>query len=102
VKGFFDRVFLPGFAFKYRPNSVLWDKLLSGRSARVVITMDGPVWYYRFLAGAPGWQIMNRSILGFCGFKPIVPLFIGKVRSLSEKDRLLWISRLNALGMKGE
>ncbi|MDH5389479.1 MAG: NAD(P)H-dependent oxidoreductase, partial [Gammaproteobacteria bacterium] len=26
MKGFFDRAFLPGFAFKYRDNSSFWDK----------------------------------------------------------------------------
>ena len=29
LKGFIDRVFLPGFAFRYRENSVWWDKLLT-------------------------------------------------------------------------
>lgn len=33
TKGFIDRVFTPGFAFKYRENSVWWDKLLSGKTA---------------------------------------------------------------------
>ena len=31
LKGFIDRVFLPGFAFKYRQGSSLWDRLLAGR-----------------------------------------------------------------------
>lgn len=34
LKGFIDRVFLPRFAFKYRENSLLWDKLLKGKTAR--------------------------------------------------------------------
>ena len=28
TKGFIDRLFLPGMAYKYRDNSILWDKLL--------------------------------------------------------------------------
>ena len=42
MKGFFDRVFLPGFAFRYREDSAFWDKLLSGRTARLIVTMDTP------------------------------------------------------------
>ncbi len=36
LKGFVDRVFLPGFVFKKRENSLWWDKLLTGKSARII------------------------------------------------------------------
>ncbi len=42
TKGFIDRVFLPGFAFKYRENSVWWDKLLKGKTAHIITTLDQP------------------------------------------------------------
>ena len=38
LKGFVDRVFLPGFAFKYRENSRFWDRLLVGRSGRLLVS----------------------------------------------------------------
>ena len=44
TKGFIDRVFLPGFAFQYRENSVWWDKLLKGKTAHIIITLDQPSW----------------------------------------------------------
>ncbi|GIV33847.1 MAG: hypothetical protein KatS3mg031_1382 [Chitinophagales bacterium] len=46
MKGFVDRVFLPGFAFKRRENSMYWDKLLKNKSARIISTLDQPAWYY--------------------------------------------------------
>jgi len=42
LKGFIDRTIQPGFGYKYREGSALWDRLLVGRSARVVVTMDAP------------------------------------------------------------
>jgi NAD(P)H dehydrogenase (quinone) len=54
LKGFFDRVFLPGFAFGYRDNSPFWDRLLAGRSAHLLVTMDTPPWYYRWVFRMPG------------------------------------------------
>ena len=42
TKGFIDRTFLPGFAFKYRENSVWWDKLLIGKTAHIITTLDQP------------------------------------------------------------
>src|SRR6187551_2604344 len=40
TKGFIDRLFLPGMAFQYRENSVWWDKLLKGKTARIITTLD--------------------------------------------------------------
>ena len=56
LKGFIDRVFLPGFSFQYRENSQLWDKLMKGKTARVITTMDAPVWYYRLFLSQPRSQ----------------------------------------------
>jgi NAD(P)H dehydrogenase (quinone) len=53
LKGFIDRVFLPGFAFKYRENSPMWDKLLTGRSARMIVTLDSPAGITGFLWEMP-------------------------------------------------
>ncbi len=39
LKGFIDRVFLPGFAFEKRENSVWWDKLLTNKTARITVTI---------------------------------------------------------------
>jgi putative NADPH-quinone reductase len=46
TKGFIDRLFLPGYAFRYRENSNWWDKLLAGKTARIITTIDQPSWYY--------------------------------------------------------
>lgn len=45
LKGFIDRVFLPGFAFQKRENSLWWDKMLTGKSARIISTLDQPAWF---------------------------------------------------------
>src|SRR5690606_21331495 len=71
MKGFIDRIFLPGFAFKYRANSPFWDKYFTGKSARVITTMDAPYWYYWLVNGRPGEKLMKNMILEFCGVKPV-------------------------------
>ena len=42
LKGLIDRIFLPGFAFRYREGFALWDKLLGQASAHVIQTLDTP------------------------------------------------------------
>ncbi|PKO34295.1 MAG: NADPH:quinone reductase [Betaproteobacteria bacterium HGW-Betaproteobacteria-7] len=102
LKGFFDRVFLPGFAFKYRDGSVLWDRLLSGRSARLLVTMDTPPWFYRWVYRMPGHNQMRRTILEFSGIKPVKISNFGTVRGSGAERRQRWLTAAQRLGSRGE
>lgn len=98
LKGFIDRVFLPGFGFQYRDDSVWWDKLLKGKSARLIVTMDTPPWYFRLIYGQPGHKAMKKSTLGFCGIKPVRISSIGPVKSSKKSKRTNWLNRAQKLG----
>jgi NAD(P)H dehydrogenase (quinone) len=102
VKGFLDRCWLPGFAFKYHSKDPFWDRLLSGRSARMIVTSDAPV-IYNFLAywNAP-YTIMKKTILGFCGFKPVKVSAIGSVKNLKLKQRAKILKKMKNLGQHGK
>ncbi|WP_409347330.1 NAD(P)H-dependent oxidoreductase [Paenibacillus sp. MBLB4367] len=98
LKGFIDRVFLPGFAFKYRKGSMLWDKLLKGKSARLIVTLDTPVWYYYLVQGKPGHNAMKKTTLEFCGVKPVRTTNIGPVRQSSDERRSGYLTHIRKLG----
>lgn len=98
LKGLWDRVMLPGFAFQYRRGSLLWDKLLKGRVATVVTTMDTPSFIDRFLMRRAGLRQLSHGILDFCGIKPVNLVTIGSVRRLNEIQRQKWIFKINKLG----
>lgn len=100
LKGFFDRVFLPKFAFKYRENSLFWDKLLTGKSARLIVTMDTPKWYYSLVYKSPGHNSLKKGILGFCGIKPVKVTSFGPVKLSDDKKRKKWIEKAERLGMQ--
>ena len=100
LKGFFDRVFLPGFAFKYRKGSSQWDRLLQGRSAHLMVTMDSPSWYYRWVNGRPGHVQMKRTILEFCGIKVKKLSEFAPVRGSGDTQRAQWVSNAQKLGAK--
>jgi len=100
LKGFFDRVFLPKFAFKYRENSLLWDKLLKGKSARLIVTMDTPKWYYSLIYKNPGHNSMKKGILEFCGIKPVRITSFGPIKSSNDTKRHQWINKVYKLGQK--
>lgn len=80
LKGLLDRILLPGFAFRYRRGSPFWDRLLVGRSADVIVTMDTPPWYLRLIYGDPVARRWRHQVLGFCGFHPIRIMRFGPTR----------------------
>lgn len=98
LKGFFDRVFLPGFAYKYRDKSPLWDKLLKGKTAHLLVTMDTPPWYNRWIYRRAGHQVMKRNILGFCGIKTVRITEFSPVSSSTEAMRAKWLEKSRKLG----
>ncbi|MFS0556555.1 NAD(P)H-dependent oxidoreductase [Brevibacillus sp. 179-C9.3 HS] len=100
LKGFFDRVLLPGFAYKYREGSPLWDKLLTGKTAHVIVTMDTPSWYNRLIYWQAGHLVMKRNILKFCGIKPVKVTEISGVNAASEVKRKKWLEKVRLLGSR--
>ncbi|WP_064119516.1 NAD(P)H-dependent oxidoreductase [Pseudomonas fluorescens] len=97
LKGFFDRVFLPGFAFKYRKGKAFPDKLLKGRTAHLLVTMDTPPWYYRWFYHMPGLHQVRKTTLEFCGIKPLRTLTFGPVLGSSEPQRKTWLRQAQAI-----
>ena len=100
MKGFIDRLFLPGFAFKKREGSVWWDKLLRGRSARIISTLDQPAWYYRLVYGRPSYHAMKQLTMHFTGVKPVKSTTIGPIRLSKDSYRKKWLDKVESLGQK--
>jgi len=100
LKGFIDRVFIAGFSFRYRENSLWWDRLLTGRSARLIVTMDAPPWFYRLIYGRPGHQAMKRATLEFCGVKPVRVSSFGSVKRSTLQKRQTWLARARQCGQR--
>lgn len=100
MKGFIDRLFLPGFAYKYRENSLWWDKLLKGKTAHIITTIDQPGWYYRLMYGRPSVNQLKVSTLEFCGIKPVKVTYLGIIRDSKDEQREKWLKNVKALGQQ--
>lgn len=100
TKGFIDRLFLPGMAFKYRENSVWWDKLLKGKTGHIMTTLDQPVWYYRLLYGRPSVNQLKKSTLEFCGVQPVKVTYVGVIKTSDDKQRQKWLEKVRGMGQK--
>jgi len=100
TKGFIDRVFLPDFGFKFRENSVWWDKLLKGKTAHIITTLDTPPFFYWLAFGRPSVNQLKKSTLEFCGIKPVKVTYIGPIRNTNEADRAKMLEKATQLGAK--
>ncbi|MBI4453459.1 NAD(P)H-dependent oxidoreductase [Candidatus Woesearchaeota archaeon] len=89
LKGFFDRVFVPKFAFEFIkgiPNG-----LLNGKKAAVFITSGASTLVSFLFMGNRGKKAITKDVLGYCGIKTKVFQF-GSARHLNDKT----IERINA------
>lgn len=102
MKGFLDRVLLPGFAFKKREGSVWWDKYFIGKTARLICTMDQPTWFYRLVNRSPSHHAMKKLTLNFIGVKSVKITSIGPLRLSKEEFRKKWLTKVEALGKKNK
>ena len=98
MKGFIDRVFLPGFAFQKKEASVWWDKLLAGKTARMICTLDQPSWYYRWIYGKPSHNAMKKLTMQFVGVKKVKITSIGPMRFSKDAFRKNWLNKVEKLG----
>jgi putative NADPH-quinone reductase len=88
LKGMWDRMFLPRFAFRMWKNKMGWDALLKGRTARVVITCGNYV-TMDHLAFGDFTASIKRSLLWFAGFSTHVTAF-GNAEKASEATKERW------------
>jgi hypothetical protein len=75
--------------------------LLSGRSARIIVTMGMLASVYRLWFGGHGVNGFVRSILDFAGVSPVRHSLFGMVQQRSDATRARWLARMKALGRRG-
>ncbi len=100
LKGFFEQTFRPSFTGTYATR--FGKKLLSGRSARVVVTMAMPAVVYRWYFRAHSVKSLERSLLGIVGIAPVHETLIGLAGNMKPADAAKWLSKLKRLGIKAE
>jgi putative NADPH-quinone reductase len=100
LKGFLEQVARPGFAFMSEDGNPFVHKALTGRSARVVVTMGMPSLVYRWYFRAHSVKSLERNILGFIGIKPVNETLVGSVDELDEEGIRTWVTKLHSLGRR--
>ena len=96
VKAFLEQVMRPGVAFAYEKTGIR--KLLTGRSAHIVVTMGMPALAYRLFFLSHGVAGLRRNIFKFVGFSPVRSTLFGMVAAAPERTRDGWLARMRRDG----
>ncbi len=103
LKGFLEQVARPGFAFiREEGGNPCGKKGLTGRSARVVVTMGMPALVYRWYFRAHSVKSLERNILGFIGIAPVNETLIGLTGGMKAADAAKSLAKLGRLGGRAE
>jgi NAD(P)H dehydrogenase (quinone) len=100
LKGFIERVLQPDLLAVHAGKGD-W-KILKGKSARVIMTMGMPGWFYRLWFGAHALKLFRRNILHFTGVKPVRATVYGMIEGVSDGTRREWLRETEALGHAAE
>jgi putative NADPH-quinone reductase len=100
LKGFLEQLMRPGFAFAAAERNGFPRKLLKGKSARIIVSMGMPAFFYRWYFRAHSLKSLERNILAFCGIGPIRASVIGMVDAMGQEKRGRWLARVQELGRR--
>lgn len=102
LKGMFDRLWLPKFAFQFYEEGIFkdlfWHRLMRGKSARVFVLSDAPPIFARPIFGDTTNEI-RKGILWFAGFRARVKK-VGPLKFITEAGVRKWERRFSRWGGK--
>ncbi|GAL63262.1 NAD(P)H-dependent oxidoreductase [Algibacter lectus] len=98
MKGFIDRTFLPSITYQPIKGKALPEKLLKGKSARLIITADTPKWYDFLIMKSPTINQFKNGTLKFCGINPVKTTYIASIKNSTSDFREKWLKKVTLLG----
>lgn len=99
LKGMFDRIWLPGFAFHFWKNGMGWDSMLKGKTARVITLSKLPPFFIRLVFGDFTNEI-DYATLGMSGYKVRMTQF-GNSETTNATTRAKFVKKVEALARQG-
>ncbi|MDO8874507.1 MAG: NAD(P)H-dependent oxidoreductase [Pseudolabrys sp.] len=98
MKGFFERVLQSDLLTVQKSGGKASWKMFKNKSARVIMTMGMPGWFYRWYFGAHALKLLRRNILQFVGITPVRSTIYGMIEAVGDDKRKVWLREVEALG----
>lgn len=101
LKGLFDRIWLPGFAFNFDKKTHALIQRLAGKSARVIILSGSHSPFMEWMKYGDYKNEIARGLLGFAGMKVKVTSF-GPCERQDPHAHAGWIKQTEMLGARAQ
>jgi putative NADPH-quinone reductase len=102
LKAYLEQVFRPGFStIKATTGEKPWERLITEKTAHIVITMGMSDIIYRSYFLGHGVKSVEGNILAFFGINTIQETLIGGVDSISDNERKQWLAKMELTGRAG-
>lgn len=99
LKGLFDRIWIPGFAFNFDKKTKRVIQRLKGKSARVIIVAGSHSPFKTWWLFGDYTNEIQYGILGFSGMTTAVSAF-GPCERIDDAQREKWLKEVEALGKR--
>src|ERR1700757_756367 len=101
LKALFLAVLRPKCAFSTaRQRLFPQPQALAGKSARIIVTMGMPAWFYRWYFRAHSLKSLKRNILRSCGLNPVRSCVVGTVETMSQAAGGNWLLKAQGRGIR--
>ena len=100
LKGLFDRIWLPGFAFNFNKETKKLEKHLVGRTARVYVMSGSHSPFKTWWKFGDYTNEIQYGILEFAGLKTQVTTY-GPCEKVDDSCRAKWLKEVDSHGSKG-
>ncbi len=101
LKGLFDRIWLPGFAFNFNKITKKVDQHLKGKTARVIVVSGSCSPFCAWWRYGDFTNEIQHGILGFAGIKAAVSAF-GPCEKVCDEKKDKWLKQVEKMGKMGK
>lgn len=95
TKAFLEQVFNHDTAFEQQEGAAFPKGKMSGKSARIVVTMGMPAIAYKLWFCAHSLKSLERNVFKFIGFKPVRSTVYGMVETANKTTINKWMSQMD-------
>ncbi len=100
LKGLFDRMWIPGFAFNFNKETKQLEQHLKGKTGRVIIVAGTHSPFKTWWKFGDYTNEIQHGILGFAGIHTAVTAF-GPCNKVSDECKEKWLKQAEKLGRQG-